>query len=252
MPKAAIVIPARYGSSRFEGKPLALLLDKPMIQHVYERCIEVSLVSKVIVATDDERIQKAVISFGGEVLMTSPNHNSGTSRIAELLPIIKDYDIIVNVQGDEPMIKPGAIETLLNAFVEEDTSIATLCNPISKEEELFNYNVVKVVRDTYDNALYFSRQAIPSLRDVPYRLWLSKAPYYKHVGIYAYKSELLGKLSKLPEGSLSKLEMLEQLTWLEHGYKIKCLETSYESIGVDTEEDLQRVEEILLTTGMID
>ena len=252
MMKAAIVIPARYGSSRFEGKPLALIVDKPMIQHVYERCKEVSLVSKVIVATDDERIKQAVKSFGGDVMMTSPDHSSGTSRIAELLPALKAFDIIVNVQGDEPMIMPGAIETLLDSFEEEDTDIATLCAPITAESELFNYNVVKVVRDIHENALYFSRQAIPALRDDPYRLWLTKASYYKHIGIYAYKTNVLGKINKLPDGTLSKLELLEQLTWLEHGYKIKCLETNYESIGVDTEEDLKRVEKILLTKGMFD
>lgn len=252
MIKAVIVIPARFGSSRFEGKPLALLLDKPMIQHVYERCKEVTSVAKVIVATDDERIKQAVLSFGGDVLMTSPNHSTGTSRIAELLPNLKSYDIIVNVQGDEPLIDPIAVETLLQSFDEINTSIATLCAPIVEESDLFNFNVVKVVRDIQDNALYFSRQAIPALRDEPYRMWLSKAPYFKHIGIYAYRTEILNKLNKLPEGSLSKLEMLEQLSWLEHGHKIKCMETKYVSIGVDTEEDLQRVEEILLTRGMFD
>ncbi len=243
--KPLIIIPARYNSARFPGKPLALINDKPMIQHTYENAKQTGF--PVIVATDDERIFETVKGFGGEVLLTG-EHPNGTFRCQEASRILEqekgiDFDVLINVQGDEPFIVPEQIKGLFQTFEEESVQIATLGKKIEGSEELFNSNVVKVVRGSLQQALYFSRAAIPHCRDAFKEDWIDNHKYFKHVGMYAYRKEVLSELVELPEGILEKMESLEQLRWLEAGYKIAVLETTHESIGVDTPEDLKRVQE---------
>lgn len=235
----AIVIPARYASTRFPGKPLALINGKPMIEHVYRRLADMEEVSQVIVATDDERIFRAVEDFGGKVVMTPSHLQSGTDRIAM---VARDLtaDIIVNVQGDEPLLKREMVREALAPFYEDETVLmSTLKKRITDEEEINNPNVVKVVTDKKGNALYFSRYPVPYPRN-------EGAVYYKHIGLYVYKREFLLKYSQMEQTDLEKAESLEQLRALENGYQIRVVETEYDSIGVDTPEDLNRVEEILL------
>jgi 3-deoxy-manno-octulosonate cytidylyltransferase (CMP-KDO synthetase) len=236
------VIPARYSSSRFPGKPLAPIAGRPMIQHVVERVRQAQNVSRVVVATDDERIQKAAAEFGGEALLTRSDHRSGTDRVAELAAHV-DAEIYVNVQGDEPLVDPGTIDGLISAMIEDDSvRIATSCSAITIPGDIMDPNIVKVVRDFDGNALYFSRSPIPWVRD---RGEAVAAQHWKHLGLYAYRRDALLDFPTLPPGELERLEQLEQLRWLENGYRIRVVETEYDAISVDVPGDVERVEKIL-------
>jgi len=234
------IIPARYQSTRFPGKPLALINGKSMIQWVYERSAEA--LSEVWVATDDQQILDTVESFGGNAIMTSSDHRSGTDRCAEaaskLSPGI-DFDVIVNIQGDEPFIQPEQIRKLMVCF-RSDADIATLVRKISDLDELVDPNKPKVVISANSDALYFSRAAIPYTRDYEMGRWLDEVNYWAHIGIYAYRKDILRQITRLQPGKLEKAESLEQLRWLENGFRIRVAETDYQSFGIDTPEDLQR------------
>ncbi len=233
------VIPARYASTRLEGKPLKNIEGHTMIEWVYKRSLK-SQLDKVVVATDDIRIYEEVKRFGGEVAMTRNNHENGTSRIAEVVENYKDYDVIINIQGDEPLIEISMINSLIEAFKKEPSLImGTLKHKLHTMNEIENPNVVKVVTDKNDYAIYFSRSIIPYPRN------LNICNYYKHIGIYGYKSTFVKEYSELEKTPLESSESLEQLRVLENGYKIKVLETTYEIIGVDTEQDLFKVREYI-------
>lgn len=233
------IIPARYASTRLPGKPLLDISGKPMIQHVYERAQKAELVNRVMVATDDRRIFDAVERFGGRAVMTSESHKSGTDRLAEVAKGI-DSDIIVNIQGDEPLIEPGMIDEAIRPLMEDGSIVmGSLKAEIRDETELNNHNVVKVVVDRNDFALYFSRYPIPYIRDdSPLSLLTGR---FKHIGLYVYRREFLLEYAGMPQTPLEEAEKLEQLRALENGYRIKVPTTRYQSIGVDTEEDLERV-----------
>ncbi|MEW6379419.1 MAG: 3-deoxy-manno-octulosonate cytidylyltransferase [bacterium] len=244
--RIAAIIPARYQSSRFPGKPLAPILGKPMIQYVYERSSAASLIDEIWVATDDQRIYERVRSFGGQVMLTSPDHESGTERVAEAAQRI-DADVVINVQGDEPLIRPEAIDLLARAMAEDQQApMATLKRKIQREPDADNPNCVKVVTDRQGFALYFSRSPIPCIRD-RYAPHDTQAAFftYQHVGIYAYRKDFLLQIPLLPPSILEQAEKLEQLRVLESGYRIKVIETDYESYGVDMPEDISRIEELL-------
>lgn len=245
--KVVIVIPARYASSRFPGKPLALLQGKPMIQWVYERSCRADLASGVLVATDDERIAQAVKRFGGEVVLTRADHPTGTDRLAEVAAGL-EAELVINVQGDEPLIEPSMIDQVIQPLLEDSTILmGTLCTPLSGVEEFVDPNVVKVVCDQRQMALYFSRAPIPYPRDYFTNLeanW-AQCQAFKHIGLYAYRREFLLRYPGLPQTPLEKLESLEQLRALENGVGIKVVQTSHAAVGVDTPEDLDRVEELL-------
>lgn len=226
------VIPARYGSTRFEGKPLADICGNTMIEWVYKRAIQSDL-DKIVVATDDERIYHEVLRFNGEAVMTSENHNTGTDRIAETAKLYKEYDVIINIQGDEPLIEPVLINNLAKAFKDVEVLMATLKHKISDEKDIANPNVVKVITDIKDNALYFSRSPIPYNRDKK-----NIIDYYRHIGIYGYRRDFLFKYAEMQPTNLEKTESLEQLRVLENGYNIKVIETEFSVKGVDTKEDL--------------
>ena len=241
--KFMAIIPARYASTRFPGKPLAVLGGKTVIQRVYEQVS--SLLDEVYVATDDERIFQAVESFGGAV-MTRTDHKSGTDRIEEAAEKIgSDADVIINVQGDEPFIQPSQIETLMHLFDAPETQIGTLGKRFETIEGVENPNSPKIVTDNRGFALYFSRSPIPYVRGIDRNLWLEAYPFLKHLGIYAYRREVLREVTQLPQGRLEKAESLEQLRWLENGYRIRVGLTDVETVGIDTPEDLQRAEEFL-------
>lgn len=238
------LIPARYASTRFPGKPLALLAGKPVIQHVYEQAVKV--LDAVYVATDDERIYNKVLEFGGKAVMTSTEHHSGTDRIEEALEKVGgDFDVVVNIQGDEPFIAQSQIETLCHCFEDETTQIATLGKPFECIEAVENPNSPKIVVDNRGYAMYFSRSIIPFVRGVERQEWLKKYPFLKHLGIYAYRTEVLKAITRLPQSSLELAESLEQLRWLENGYRIKVGITNVETVGIDTPEDLQRAEDFI-------
>lgn len=241
------IIPARYASTRFPAKPLAMLGGKPVIQRVYEQVN--GLLDYVVVATDDERILEAVKAFGGNAVMTSVNHKSGTDRCREAHHLCGgDYDIVVNIQGDEPFIHKSQIESLVACFNDESTDIATLVKPFVPDDgfdKLENVNSPKVVVDANMNALYFSRSIIPYQRNRDKAEWLANHTYYKHIGLYAYRSNVLEEITGLPQSSLELAESLEQLRWLENGYKIKVGITDVETIGIDTPQDLAQAEEFL-------
>lgn len=241
------IIPARYASTRFPAKPLAMLGGKTVIQRVYEQVANV--LDEVYVATDDERIEAAVLAFGGKVVMTSIEHRSGTDRCYEALTKIGgSYDVVVNVQGDEPFIQPSQLEAIKECFTDEETQIATLVKAFSGSdsfETLENVNSPKVVVNKNFNALYFSRSIIPYQRNSPKEEWVSQHTYYKHIGLYAYKTEVLKEITELPQSALEIAESLEQLRWLENGYRIKVGLTEVETIGIDTPEDLERAETFL-------
>ena len=240
--KSLGIIPARFASTRFLGKPLVMINGMTMIERVYKQACKSSSLQKVIVATDDENIYKAVKGFNGNVVMTSPDHPSGTDRCAEVMQQeIEQFDVIVNIQGDEPFIDPKQIDLLIANFNDTTVQIATLIKKISTTAELSNPNTPKVILDDQNNAIYFSRQAIPFLKGVPYEQWYEKGIYYKHIGIYAYRSETLAKLVKLPIGKLEKSESLEQLRWLENGFAIRTAVTDIETAAIDTPEDLARI-----------
>lgn len=238
------LIPARYASTRFPGKPLALLVGKPVIQHVYEQAVKV--LDAVYVATDDERIYNKVLEFGGKAVMTSTEHHSGTDRIEEALEKVGgNFDVVVNIQGDEPFIAQSQIETLCHCFEDETTQIATLGKPFECIEAVENPNSPKIVVDNRGYAMYFSRSIIPFVRGVERQEWLKKYPFLKHLGIYAYRTEVLKAITRLPQSSLELAESLEQLRWLENGYRIKVGITNVETVGIDTPEDLQRAEDFI-------
>ncbi len=253
MMSAVVIIPARYGSTRFPGKPLSILAGRPLIQHVYERAATASLADRVMVATDSERIRRAVESFGGDAVMTAPEHPSGTDRIAEAARGT-DYDIIVNVQGDEPLIRGEMIDAVIGLLEDGRADMGTLAKRIEDPDEVFDPNVVKAVFDGEGFALYFSRAPVPFYRDefCGPGSRESRPPesvqgldLYKHLGIYSYRRDVLMRLTELPQSALERAERLEQLRALENGCRIKVGITGYETVGVDTPEDLARVEQRL-------
>lgn len=242
MNKFVVIIPARYYSSRFPGKPLALINGKPMIQWVYERVNCVAGIYETYVATDDERIQKCVWDFNGKCIMTSAEHQCGTDRLVECVDILglNDEDIVLNIQGDEPLIKEDMVRKLMETICDEDTVMGTLKEKITKKDDVENTNVVKVVTDQKDNALYFSRYSIPFNRNN-----VDNVTYCRHIGVYAYRAGFLKNYPKLKKSKLEEIEGLEQLRVLENGYKIKVLETESISLGVDTPEQLEIVERLM-------
>jgi 3-deoxy-manno-octulosonate cytidylyltransferase (CMP-KDO synthetase) len=242
------IIPARYASSRFPGKPLVLIGNKPMIQRVYDQASK--SLEMVWVATDDKRIFDAVSDFGGKAVMTSPNHLSGTDRCAEAVTKIsqetgKTIDVVINIQGDEPFIKPEQITLLINCFDDETVELATLIRKVEPGEEIFNPNQPKVIINSNGDAIYFSRAAIPYVRDSEKNDWSKKHIFYKHPGLYAYKTETLKKITLLPRSSLEISESLEQNRWIENGYLIRTAVTQWESIGIDTPGDLEKAKSLL-------
>lgn len=240
----AAVIPARYGSTRLPGKPLVDLCGKPMIQHVFERVKQVSRIDRVIVATDDVRVVDAVKRFGGEVVMTPADIRSGSDRVAFAARDLQNVSIIVNVQGDEPLIEPAMIDEAIQPLVEDPmVEVATLVKHVDAAEELINPNTVKVVVDLHGYAMYFSRSPIPFQRD-----GREFEGFFKHIGLYVFRRDFLIKFASLPETALERSEKLEQLRILEHGYKIKAVMTQYESIPIDTQEDVDRVQVLMRNT----
>lgn len=239
--KKIAIIPSRYGSTRFPGKPLSLILGKPMIQWVYENVSKADFIDGVFVATDDERIYNCVESFGGKAIMTSVNHSCGTDRIAECAEILQleDDDIVLNIQGDEPLISLEMISDLYSCFDREDVYMGTLKKRIELEEEIANPNVVKVICDINDYAIYFSRYCLPYERDN------YKAVHYKHIGAYGYRTWFLKKYSKMEKTELERSESLEQLRAIENGFKIRVKETRVQTVGVDTPEQIEIVENII-------
>lgn len=241
------IIPARYSSSRFPGKPLADMAGKPMIQRVYEQ-VKLAL-DEVWVATDDTRILEAVEAFRGNAVMTSASHKSGTDRCKEAYQKInKDFDVVINIQGDEPFIQPEQINAIKDCFDTPNIELATLVKPFKKEdgfEALFNNNSPKVVINNNNEAIYFSRSIIPYIRDVHHTEWLDKHTFYKHIGMYAYRVDILNKITELPQSSLELAESLEQLRWIENGYKIKVGYTNVETIGIDTPDDMEKALKLL-------
>lgn len=236
------IIPARYRSKRFEGKVLADILGKPMIQYVWEEASKATLLDDLIVACDDERIESCVKGFGGKALLTSEKHRTGADRIAEIIYPL-DVRIVINIQADEPLIRSSMIDDLARCLLDDSNLVmATLIKRIEDKDEIFSKNVVKVVIDKYGFALYFSRLPIPHCRD---KEELETSVYFKHIGIYGYTKDFLFVYKNLPEGNLEKKEKLEQLRTLEAGYKIKCIETKFDTVGVDTRKDLEKVKEIL-------
>ena len=251
MTKYLALIPARYASTRFPAKPLADILGKPMIQHVYERATQVF--DNCYVATDDDRIANAIKMFGGNVVMTSTEHRSGTDRCREALEIISaqtgtTFDVVVNIQGDEPYIQTEQLKLIKSCFNDSTTEIATLVKPFSDDEDIFNPNLPKVVLNAHSEAIYFSRSPIPFLRNLQKEEWQKNHKYLKHIGLYAYRADILKQITSLPVGNLEKLESLEQLRWLENGYNIKVAETQFESYAIDTPEDLERLLKVLQKT----
>ena len=241
------IIPARYASTRFPAKPLAMLGGKPVIQRVYEQVT--SLMPDAVVATDDDRIFQAVEAFGGKAVMTSTSHRSGTDRCYEALTKTPgDFDVVINIQGDEPFIQPRQLQAVMDCFQDPETQIATLVKPFTPEdglEALENPNSPKVVVNQNMQALYFSRSVIPYLRGKEKSDWLSLHTYYKHIGLYAYRTEVLREITSLPQSSLELAESLEQLRWLENGYRIKVGISQVETIGIDTPQDLEKAEAFL-------
>jgi len=232
------IIPARYASSRFPGKPLVDIGGKTMIQRVYEQAKKCEHLTEVIVATDDERIYDHVVNFGGVAIMTGANHQSGTDRCAEVAAAYPQYQVVINIQGDEPYIDPGQINKLAACFNSPGVQIATLVKRVKDVQELHNPNTPKVIVTKINEAAYFSRSAIPHIRGEEGRNWLEFYPYFKHIGIYGYRSDVLQEITRLPVSSLEKADALEQLRWIENGYRIKVAETDLETYAVDTPEDL--------------
>lgn len=240
--KVVIVIPARYGAMRLPGKPLVLLGGKPMIQRVYERAKLASRADRVIVATDDDRILKAVAEFGGEARMTRSDHRTGTERVAEVAAHVEG-EVFVNVQGDEPLLDPVAVDTAIAALLEEPVaSISTVATPIKTPSDIMDPNVVKTVLDFDENALYFSRAPIPWVRDAANKVHVRPL---KHLGLYVFQRDALLEYPTLPQGELEKIEQLEQLRWMENGWKIRVAEVEHDAVSVDVPEDIARVEKLL-------
>lgn len=240
------IIPARYASTRFPAKPLVDIAGKSMIERVYLQAKKSKTLTDVVVATDDERIVLHVKSFGGKVVMTSEMHQSGTDRCFEAVnTFCPDADLVINIQGDEPFIQPEQIDLVASCFRSADTQIATLVKIIKTEEELFNVNIPKVVLNAQKEAMLFSRQIIPAIRGKEEQEWLKNFTFYKHIGIYAYRASILNEITRLKPSSLELAESLEQLRWLENGYKIKVELTDFESVAVDTPEDLKKLTKFL-------
>ena len=240
--KVVVVIPARYGSTRLPGKPLVQLAGKPMIQRVYERAKKAGSVNQVIVATDDARIIEAVEKFGGEARMTRSDHRTGTERVAEVAAHVEG-DVFVNVQGDEPLLDPAAIDTAVAALLEEPlASISTVATAIKTPADIMDPNVVKTVLDFDGNALYFSRAPIPWVRDTAHKV---QVRHWKHLGLYVFQRDALLEYPTLPQGELEKIEQLEQLRWMENGWKIRVAEVAHDAVSVDVPEDIARVEKLL-------
>jgi len=242
------IIPARYASSRFPGKPLAMLGNRTMVQRVYEQASQ--SLDLVYVATDDIRIYNTVLEFGGKAVMTSPEHQSGTDRIAEaVIKIAKEtgakIDIVVNIQGDEPFIRPEQINLLKDCFSDKTVEIATLIRKTESGEDIFNPNQPKVIVNTKGDAIYFSRAAIPWFRDAEQKNWSIKHDYYKHIGLYAYRTDVLKKITLLQRSPLEIAESLEQNRWIENGFRIRTAVTRWESVGIDTPDDLERAKVLL-------
>ncbi len=239
------IIPSRYASTRFPGKPLVMIKGKTMIQRVYEQASKAGTLAEVIVATDDQRIYKHVEDSGGKVIMTRPDHQSGTERCNEVIAILekqgKQFDAVVNIQGDEPVIDPEQIDKVALCFRNEDTEIATLAKQITDNEELTNPNIVKLVVDKNSNALYFSRSIIPYLRNSDRGNLVDKHQFLRHIGVYGYKTGILKQIARLPQSSLEKAESLEQLRWIENDYTIRVEQTETSNIDINTPEDLSKL-----------
>ncbi len=236
------IIPARWASTRFPGKPLADIRGKSMLERVYSQAAQSRFLNRVVVATDDERIRDHVQAFGGEVLMTAADHPSGTDRCQDALQQLDgDYSYVINIQGDEPFIVPDQIDELAAVLQDGTVELATQMIAVDSHELLFDRGEVKIVLNHRSEALYFSRMPIPFLKGVEEREWHSRHRYYRHVGMYAYRRDILEAITRLPVSALEKAESLEQLRWLEHGYRIRCVPTRYESHCIDTPEDLEKV-----------
>ncbi len=241
-PKVVIIIPARYGSTRLAGKPLISLAGKPMIQRVYERAKLAEQADRVIVATDDERIVKAVEEFGGEARMTRTDHRTGTERVAEVAAHVAG-EVFVNVQGDEPLLDPAAVDTAVNALLEQPAAaISTVATPIKTPADIMDPNVVKTVLDFENYALYFSRAPVPWVRDAASKI---QVRHLKHLGLYVFQRDALLEYPTLPQGELERVEQLEQLRWLENGWRIRVAEVEHDAVSVDVPEDVARVEKLL-------
>lgn len=241
-PNVLVVIPARHASSRFPGKPLAPIAGKPMIQHVVERVRLAKLPSRIVVATEDQKIKAAVEGFGGEAMLTRHDHRTGTDRVAEVAAHLTAA-IYINVQGDEPLINPGTLDAVIAAMAEDDSiQLATPCSAITQQNEIMDPNVVKVVQDFDAYALYFSRAPIPWVRDTGAKV---AAQHWKHIGLYGYRRDALLEYPTLPPGELERVEQLEQLRWLENGFRIRMVETEYDAVSVDLPADVERVEKLL-------
>ena len=235
------IIPARYASKRFPGKPLVDIAGKSMIRRVYEQAKKCVDLAEVIVATDDGRIYDHVVNFGGLAIITSADHQSGTDRCAEVALQRPQYDVIINIQGDEPYIDPEQVSKLAACFNDADTQIATLIKKVQNEQELFNPSSPKVIVNKLSEAIYFSRSPLPHIRGQEQKDWLNYFTYFKHIGIYGYRADVLQQITKLPVSSLEKAESLEQLRWIENGYRIKVSETELETYAVDTPGDLEKL-----------
>jgi 3-deoxy-manno-octulosonate cytidylyltransferase (CMP-KDO synthetase) len=239
------VIPARYASTRYPGKPLIDLAGKTMIQRVYEGAKRCELFSQVIVATDDERIYDHVLSIGGAVLMTSPNHQSGTERCGEVVDKFPDYDVVINIQGDEPLVEAEQLRQLIGAFEDDHVQIATLGILVQNPQELFNPNRIKVVLNAKSEAIYFSRNPIPFGAQMLEDFWIKNYPYVRHIGLYGYRTATLKSLVHLEPTALEKQESLEQLRWLYYGYPIKVVMTEIETPNIDSPEDVATILNLL-------
>ncbi len=239
------IIPARYESSRFPGKPLIDIKGKSMIQRVYEQAAQSKLINELVVATDDDRIFNHVKQFNGNVMMTSINHTSGTDRCGEVIKKYNNFDIVINIQGDEPLIRPGQLDDLLLSFKNSDVKIATLVKQMTDINEVLNPNRVKVVLDKNNNGVYFSRSPIPYVAKYNTKEWLTHSVFWKHIGIYAWRSDVLLKLVNLPKTQIEKTESLEQLRWIYNGYTINTVKTNIETPNIDTPEDVEKVLSLL-------
>jgi 3-deoxy-manno-octulosonate cytidylyltransferase (CMP-KDO synthetase) len=240
------IIPARYASSRFPGKPLVMIDGKSMIQRVYEQALRCQELSSLVIATDSEIIEKHIKTFNGNGIMTSVHHKSGTERCQEVLEKLSsdqehNFDVVINIQGDEPFIDPGQISELAGTFRNPEVRLATLVKRIKSSEELTNPNVVKVIFDKNFRAIYFSRSALPYFRGKETSEWLDQSDYFKHIGIYGYRSETLREIVKLTASPLETAESLEQLRWIENGYPVQIRETEFESFAIDTPADLLKI-----------
>ena len=241
--KVVGIIPARYASTRFPGKPLAMIKGKTMIRRVCEQAWK-SKLDAVVVATDDVRIADEVMGFGGRYVLTDPNHRSGTDRCREALDLLENqYDAVINIQGDEPFIEPNQINLLVDLISRDDTELASLAKKIDDEDELFSPNAVKVVMDKNGNALYFSRNPMPFMRNIDRKEWLTKGVFYKHIGIYAYKAPTLRRIAEMQPTALECAESLEQLRWLENGLSIRLAVTQSQNVSIDTPSDLAKAEQ---------